>query len=106
MGADFAKALRGKKEIFVGIAGVSKSVPHGAGTTSEEQLNEPEIRDGFLTGISAERGAPGDPLRVMIPLECVAYIAFWERAMEEEEGAPMKRVELERVKIEGAPTRR
>jgi hypothetical protein len=95
MPADFAKALRGRKEIFVGISGVSKSVPHSGGATSEEQLTDPEVRDGFLTGLSADRGSPGDPFRVMIPLERVAYIAFFEKEEKEESAGPIRRVVIE-----------
>ena len=105
MPADFAKLIRGRKEIFVGISGVSKSVPHAGGTSSEEHLTDPEVRDGFLSGVSAERGGPGNPLRVMVPLERVAYIAFWERDEEKERGGPMKRVELEKVKVAGGAGR-
>ena len=102
MSADFAKALRGRKEIFVGISGVTNPGPRGAAASSEEHLSDPEIRDGFLTGLSADRGGPGDPLRLMIPLERVAYIAFWERKVEEEKVGEVKRVAIGRMKVEGA----
>jgi len=105
MPAEFAKMLRGRAEVFVGISGIVNSSPQRGGSTSEEHLSEPEVKDGFLTGLSMERGGPGDPLRVMIPLERVAYIAFWERTVEDEKGGAMKRVELEKVKVEGGAGR-
>lgn len=95
MPADFAKALRGKKEVYVGISGISRSVPQGGGATSEEQITDPEVRDGFLTGLSSERGSPGDPFRVMIPLERVAYVAFFEKEEKGERAGPIKRVVIE-----------
>jgi hypothetical protein len=102
LSADFAKALKGRMEVFVGIAGVSRSMPHAGGASSEERIESPEVRDGFLTGISGDRGDPGNPLRLMIPLERVAYLAFWERPAPEEAAGPMKRVTLERARVKGA----